>query len=423
MGWEALLVVYSIVAVRLLLPLAIPRWPLFGILVCMVLDSSDLGLMQLFGFDPPWYQGYDKALDVYYLAIAYLATIRNWENTTAVQVGRVLFYYRVVGVLVFELTGVRQLLAVFPNAFEAFFVYFELIRRRGDPMLLTRNAMLVVVAVIWFVLKLPHEWWVHIAQLDATDFIKAKILGASLDTSFWRAIVEAPVVVGTIMVIVAVLTLAVRRWVRSYRRRLAAGGESRLAARWAHWRRPVVGAEASGPVDILKQARRRMRVAMYRGRSAATVRPKVLMEKIVLVALVLVVFQQILPGLQANGVRTALFVAVAIVATDFIVRWVMRRFGVPFLPRVNLVGTAVLNFLFVLLFQYIIPFIRPGSGVRSVLVFASLITLFVTLYDHYRPIYDVRESDACRSNGDSEAGSSRGVDRSVFPLPDSEQGG
>ena len=34
---------------RLLLPLLIPRYPLFGILACMVLDSADQSIMQAFG--------------------------------------------------------------------------------------------------------------------------------------------------------------------------------------------------------------------------------------------------------------------------------------------------------------------------------------------------------------------------------------
>ena len=188
MSWESLLLVYLLVAGRLFLPLLIPRHPLSGILACVVLDSADQTIMQLVGFDPPWYQGYDKALDVYYLSIAYLATMRNWENVAAFQVSRVLFYYRLAGVLAFELTGARLLLAIFPNAFEPFFIYFELVRRRGNPMRLTRNVMIVAVAIIWFALKLPQEWWIHIARLDATDFIKTRILGASPDTPLWRAV-------------------------------------------------------------------------------------------------------------------------------------------------------------------------------------------------------------------------------------------
>ena len=88
-----------VVAVRLLLPLLIPRYPLPAILASLVVDAADQTIFQAFGFDPPGYQGYDKAMDVYYLAIAYLATLRNWTNTGAFEVSRFLYFYRLVGVV------------------------------------------------------------------------------------------------------------------------------------------------------------------------------------------------------------------------------------------------------------------------------------------------------------------------------------
>jgi hypothetical protein len=51
LDWEASLVIYLLVAARLLLPLLIPRYPLLGILSCMILDSADQSIMQAFGID------------------------------------------------------------------------------------------------------------------------------------------------------------------------------------------------------------------------------------------------------------------------------------------------------------------------------------------------------------------------------------
>ncbi|MCE5255070.1 MAG: hypothetical protein LLG45_12855 [Actinomycetia bacterium] len=395
------LVIYLVVAVRLLLPLLIPRWPLFGILACVVFDSADQSIMQAFGFNPPWYQGYDKALDVYYLSVAYLATMRNWENVGAFQISRVLYYLRLMGVLAFELSGARWLLFAFPNAFEPFFVYYEIVRRRGNPLLLTRNVIVVVVAVIWFLFKLPHEWWVHIARLDGTDFIKTKILGALPDTPLWRAIVEAPAVTGALTFVAALLVFALWRF-RKRRKQWEAADAGQAPKRWpAHWRRPAGVAGRVGAADPRQWARRRLRIAMLRGHTALSVRPWVLVEKIVLVITVSVIFQQILPGLEANGVQTALFIALAIMATDFLLRWVLRRFGVPSSPGTDLFVTALLNFTFVLVFQLIVPLIPPEYNLKSALVFAALITLFVTLYDHYRPIYDARELDLKGREGET----------------------
>ena len=32
--------------------------------------------------------------------------------------------------------------------------------------------VIISTALIWVFIKLPQEWWIHIAQLDMTDFIK-----------------------------------------------------------------------------------------------------------------------------------------------------------------------------------------------------------------------------------------------------------
>jgi hypothetical protein len=80
----------AVVGARFLVPLLIPRYPLPAILAALILDGVDQTIFQSLGFDPPGYQGYDKAMDVYYLAIAYLATMRNWSSHSAVQVARFL---------------------------------------------------------------------------------------------------------------------------------------------------------------------------------------------------------------------------------------------------------------------------------------------------------------------------------------------
>ena len=80
------LVITAIVLARLALPLLIPRVPLI-ILAALVLDGVDNSLLAHFSSLDPGpngpYQSFDKALDIYYLAIAYLATMRNWTGDAA----------------------------------------------------------------------------------------------------------------------------------------------------------------------------------------------------------------------------------------------------------------------------------------------------------------------------------------------------
>src|SRR4051812_1913053 len=167
----ATVVFLAVVGARFLVPLLIPRYPLPAIIAALILDAADQTIFQSFGFDPPGYQGYDKAMDVYYLAIAYLSTMRNWTSYPAVQVARFLYFYRLIGVVAFELTDWRPLLLIFPNTFEYFFIAYEAYRLFWNPARVSKRAWVIVAAVIWIFVKLPQEWWIHIAQLDVTDTI------------------------------------------------------------------------------------------------------------------------------------------------------------------------------------------------------------------------------------------------------------
>ena len=47
-------------------------------------------------------------------------------------------------------------------------------------------------AVIWVVVKLPQEYWIHIARLDATDELKATVLRAAPEVGWGQAISQRP---------------------------------------------------------------------------------------------------------------------------------------------------------------------------------------------------------------------------------------
>jgi hypothetical protein len=64
-------------------------------------------------------------------------------------------------------------LLIFPNTFEYFFIAYEGVRTLWRPTRLTRRQLIIGAATIWIFIKLPQEWWIHIAQLDATEEIVA----------------------------------------------------------------------------------------------------------------------------------------------------------------------------------------------------------------------------------------------------------
>jgi L-ascorbate metabolism protein UlaG (beta-lactamase superfamily) len=172
------LIFLIVVGLRFGIPLLIFRFPLPAILACLVIDAADQTIFQNnTDLNLDGYQGYDKALDVYYLSIAYLSTFRNWTDPFAARVAQMLWYYRLVGVVAFELTQVRALLLVFPNTFEYFFIAYEVVRLGWNPARLSHRAVIGMAAFIWIFIKLPQEWWIHVAQLDFTDFMKEDVFG------------------------------------------------------------------------------------------------------------------------------------------------------------------------------------------------------------------------------------------------------
>lgn len=144
----------------------IPRFPLPAIVACLIIDAADQTIFEKFThLNLDNYQSYDKALDIYYLTVAYLSVIRNWTNGFAIEVARFLWYYRLLGVVAFEILEKRFLLFVFPNVFEYFFIAYEVVRTSWDPRRLTRKAVMGMAAFIWIVIKLALltlmwvGWW------------------------------------------------------------------------------------------------------------------------------------------------------------------------------------------------------------------------------------------------------------------------
>lgn len=355
-GVQDLLVFWLVVSGRFLLPLLIPRFPLPAILACLVLDAVDQTLFQTFtDLDLSGYQGYDKALDVYYLTVAYLSTLRNWANWDAFQVARFLFYYRLAGVVLFELLHWRVLLLVFPNTFEYFFIVYEAIRLRWDPNRLTRRNVILLAAGIWVVVKLPQEYWIHIAQLDTSDLVSAHR---------W---------VGVIAAVVILLLLAVLR-------RVALPRMPQSDYPWRTAADPI-------PAEIADPARRDAWITLHR-----KLVDKRLLEKIVLVGFVCVIFAQIVPEVDASNTKILIGTAILITMDSLLGLWTARRSrGVSSIVQA-VVWLAVANVAVVLVGE---AFDQEGElHFGNTLFFVLLLTFIVTLYDRYEPFHGVRFQEA-----------------------------
>ena len=340
----------AVVGARFLVPLLIPRYPLPAVVACLLLDGVDQSVFQWFGYDPPGYQGYDKAMDVYYLAIAYLATMRNWASLPAYGVGRFLYFYRLVGVVAFELSQVRALLLVFPNTFEYFFIGYETVRSRWQPLRVSLRRWILVAALIWIFVKLPQEYWLHVAQLDLTDTLR------DYDWAW-------PLLISLIVLLAAILWFVVR---------------PRLPE--PDWRLRFAADPLPGAVDTAAEQ------AAWRAREGAVLSAATA-EKVVLLGLISVIYAQTLPGIHATDLQLFLGIGAFVVLNAAITLTAARRgraientaiaFAARLLVSVGIVAAAQV-------------LIGSNSSPWTTVFFLALISLITTLHDRWQPVVAYR---------------------------------
>ncbi len=144
----------------------------------MGIDLLDVVIVELFGPGGmgEHYHLLDKVLDLYYLSFeAWVAW--HWVDVLLGRIAVVLFAYRVVGVILFELTSTRWLLFVFPNLFEHWFL-FVLIRNQFFPRLrLDSLARIGFWLFVLYIPKLGQEYMLHVAETQPWNWIKRTFLG------------------------------------------------------------------------------------------------------------------------------------------------------------------------------------------------------------------------------------------------------
>lgn len=355
-----LAVFLAVLLLRLGVPLLILRFPLPAIMFALVLDAADQTIFQaLTDLDLTNYQSYDKALDVYYLAIAYISTFRNWLNPVAVLVGLFLWYYRLIGVTLFELTEWRPLLLIFPNTFEYYFIALSVVLLRWSDQRLTRKQVVGIAAGIWIFIKLPQEYWIHIAQLDVTDVVKNDLFGVDSADSWGTAFSNRPAVALAMFLALAVL----------------------VAVAAMLWRRtPTADHDFTFDADQVSRFDDRVPVPTTSRRPWLEGAG----EKTVLIALLAVIFGRAIPGSNATVFEVFVGVAILVVSNAAVSQWLRNRGRSWGSVATAFFGNLAVNVgLFILVLIFLPSDDEESSGL-AVAFFLFLLSLVIALFDRYR---------------------------------------
>lgn len=354
----------TVVLLRFFVPLLIPRFPLPAIIACLVIDAADQTVFQAVTDDPlEWYQTYDKALDIFYLAIAYIAAMRTWRDPVAFQTLRFLYFYRLVGVLLFEMLDSRFLLLVFPNTFEYFFIAYEAVRTRWNPLRLSATAVVGLAAFIWIVIKLPQEWWIHVAQNDFTDFMD-----------------EYPAMWAVLAGLAAIAAFV------GYR-----------------YRSHVPAPDWPFTVDVERH------LPEIEVPSRRPVFTTVLIEKVIFMSIISVIFAQVLPGIQSSNLGIAIGIALLVVSNAVVSEWLRRRGREWSTVVAEFFAMLAINVGLVTLDALLGATSRPRPNLNT-LFFVVLLSLLISLFDRMRVTRgenDLRESALRAWRTESRSGRKR----------------
>ncbi len=165
-----------VISLRLIVPLLILKRPLAGGFAAMLLDGLDVVIVELFGPGGmgEHYHSIDKILDTYYLSLeAYVAF--GWTQHIPRLIALWLFAIRLAGVVLFEITGWRPVLFMFPNLFENWFLFVLIVWRFFPKLNLNSWRTALIWLAVLYIPKAFQEYLLHIAEAQPWAWLKDQL--------------------------------------------------------------------------------------------------------------------------------------------------------------------------------------------------------------------------------------------------------
>jgi hypothetical protein len=167
-----------ITVVRGLVPLLMLRWPFWGALLCIAGDGVDTFVLEYMPADAieRRYHTFDKVFDTYYLSIEAWVVYRRWTDALARRAGLALYLLRLTGVVLFEITHVRQIFLIGANIFENFYI-FVAGRLEIDAAYRVQSVRnLVFILMFVGIPKLFQEYVMHYRESQTWRFVRDHVL-------------------------------------------------------------------------------------------------------------------------------------------------------------------------------------------------------------------------------------------------------
>jgi len=211
-----------VLLIRFAVPLTIFRWPLWGALASLTADSLDVLLWDLMPWGiPDSYHRLDKYPDMYYLGIELIVSQLRWTDAWPRRISLVLFFWRLIGFLLFEVTGERKVLFFAPNLFENFFIFVTAVTIYAPWYKLTPLRLglwlTVLGAAIW-VKEYFHHWqrvWDDLVMTEVIQAIAEAVLSWLGDWFILLLAVSLPALAATRLLARAGRLGWLSRWLRA----------------------------------------------------------------------------------------------------------------------------------------------------------------------------------------------------------------
>lgn len=157
------------IILKIIVPATMLKFPLFGIWGNYFLDVVDGDILLHLGMSETTYQLIDKSTDFISYVFMLILGLR-WSIRKTVTV---LFAYRVIGQVLFFITGKEILFFYFQNFLEPLMMIYVLIlfkQKTEEKAYLTYKKHIILVWVIILIYKVWNEWYLHFANIDLSLF-------------------------------------------------------------------------------------------------------------------------------------------------------------------------------------------------------------------------------------------------------------